>query len=726
MDAEQNRPTTPARARRLLDEASAGCVAGLRTPLQQCLDTFAHELLTRADQANQAGAQQDLFAARQRLQHDRANLAQRFASQLATAFARAGQRAPAPAAPANGWRQLELLDPVEHELNMALEQRAARVESRHGPVLNALGYRLGVLVAAPPLEGRALPPGPHALIHTFHLASQPLDLPLPLQLLLLQCFDQCVLKTLGPLLEALDAHLTKAGILPHLHAMPLPRHVASRPHVVADPPRPAPAPAPAANEPIAVLESLRDLLARQREGAPTGSPSARVASDAELQTALEALQQHLVDVTDRASRELRSAQRLREELLAHLNHGKAPDAPRTELSSEQGDTVELVAMLFEQLARQLQRSDDAQALLGGLELPLLRMAMVDHDFFEQREHPARQLLDTLAATANDWLDDNDSEGNRALIAKLEQLVARARHEPPSAGLYTSLLADIRHHVELLNRKAQATEHRHMEAAQGRERLDNARQRATELMAERFARSAPRGLLRALLDRAWSDVLALTLLRHGEDSDAFTAQLRVTDQLLGHVPAPDRQQLRQEVETGLRQIGMHAEEATQVALRLLGGETAQPTAELPSATDLAVRLKQHQRLGEQASRAATPTPAPAPAASAVDPRERDIERRLRQLPFGSWFEFDDAATGGVVRRKLSWYSPMSGHCLLVTRRGQRGEETTLAQLARAIALGHAREAPPRHDSLLDRAWAGLTGALRQPRQPRASAQGNRRP
>lgn len=744
MDAEQNRRDPlvsepapdvrqghwPARTQRLLEEACAACVTGLHPPLQQCLGAFEQQLFARAEQAHHANEQQDCFAARQRVEQDRAALGQRFANQLVTAFDRIGRHAPAPAGQPVAWGQLELLDPVEHELSMALEQRAARAEARHGPLLQALGYRLGVLIAAPPLEGDSLPPGPHALIHAFHHASLSLNLPLPQQLALLQCFDQSVLQALAPLLDALNKRLQAAGILPHLRATQLPRHVISRPQVVAYAPAADATPAPAArggetaHEPIAVLESLRDLLARQRSNRDDGAgqPTGRAASPEELQTALGALQQHLVAVTDHASRELRSAQRLREELLAHLNNDKPADAPRTELSGEQGDTVELVAMLFEQLGQQLQRNGNAHALLGGLQLPLLRMAMTDHDFFEQHEHPARQLLDTVTATANEWLDGSDDESNRPLAAKLEQLVLRARQEPPSAGLYTSLLADIKHHVDLLSRKAQAAEHRHLEAAQGRERLDQARQRATEVMAERFAQSAPRGLLRALLDRAWSDVLALTLLRHGEDSEAFAAQLLVTDQLLGRAPTTDRQQLRQDVETGLQQIGMHAEEAEQVAQRLLGTEVVDPAVELPSATDLALRLKQHQRLGEQSDHAA----APARVAPPVDARERDIQLRLRQLPFGSWFEFIDADTGQISRRKLSWYSPMSGHCLMVTRRGQRGEEMTLAQLGHDIARGRAREMPAQRESLLDRAWHGLTGALRQPTaNTRATAQGNRR-
>ena len=443
-----------------------------------------------------------------------------------------------------------------------------------------------------------------------------------------------------------------------------------------------------------------------------------------MQTALGALQQHLRQVTDQASRELRSAALLQEELLTQLNAGKSADAPRTQLSGEQRDTVELVAMLFEQLSKQLQQGGSASALLGNLQLPVLRMAVADRGFFEQREHPARRLLETVTAAANDWLDGSDDDASRLLAGKLEHLVTRASEEPPSSALYTMLLADIEHHLALLSRKAKAAERRHVEAAQGRDRLDAARHRAAEIMSARFALSPPRGLLRALLERAWSDVLALTLLRHGETSNAFGDQLVVTDQLLGRLPIGDRHQLQHDVETGLQQIGMHEDEALQVAQRLLGLPLTDPGTDQLSTTDLAVRLKQRRRLGDMAneessaaasvsaSTAPTPTPTLSVHTESADPREILVERHLRQLPFGTWFDFDGTAGAAVVRRKLAWYSPMSGRCLLVTRRGQRTEDFTLTHLAREIASGRVHEVQPQRDSLLDRAWRGLTGVLRQ--------------
>jgi hypothetical protein len=235
-----------------------------------------------------------------------------------------------------------------------------------------------------------------------------------------------------------------------------------------------------------------------------------------------------------------------------------------------------------------------------------------------------------------------------------------------------------------------------------------------------------------------------------------------------------------VEAGLQQIGMNAEEAEQVAQRLIGVQTPAPvepvtaavetapmdatpteptadfvaesvveqapptpastapieapvpsvptslvakprptaiphTVDAPSATDLAIRLKQRQRLGEQRSQET----APATHAAVVPPlglREARIHNRLRQLPFGSWFEFTHPMTGETTQRKLAWFSPVSGNSLFVNRRGQRSDVMNLQELARAIANGHVRELPPQDVNLFDRAWHALTTSLLRSASP----------
>ena len=86
-------------------------------------------------------------------------------------------------------------------------------------------------------------------------------------------------------------------------------------------------------------------------------------------------------------------------------------------------------------------------------------------------------------------------------------------------------------------------------------------------------------------------------------------------------------------------------------------------------------------------------------------------QLRKMPFGTWFEFVTNQQGDAVRRKLAWYSTLTGRCLFVNQRGARTDDRQLEHLARDMVRGQVRLASREHVSLIDRAWKAITEALR---------------
>lgn len=701
------------RVHRLVEEAHALCDSWLEAPLRACLLDAEHKLLAQAEQARNHLDQQLFMTVRQRLQGQREALERRFLTEVALRFERLGTVSGQTSA-----ATLALLDEGEHDERVALEQAGARSEARHAPQLFELSYRFGALVSMPPLEGEDLPLGAKALSHAFLDALRDWELPGRHRLLLLDGFEHMVVRHLASLYETVNQHLASEGILPYLHAYRVARPGDDRRLRVPTSAAPGTLPASASPTPQrqagddSVLGMLRELLALQRQASPRPAPAAgQVLADEQLQQILAALHEPLTRAAQRLVAE-GQAVRLRDQLLALLNSGGDASAPPVALSAGQDDTVQLVALLFEQMTGAIRRDSHAYRLLADWEVPLLRMALADRDLFERREHPARRLLAAMTEAAQDWLDGGGQDADPTLAGKLSHLAECARREPPSADLYANLLADIEHHLALLSRKAQAAERRQVEAMQGRERLEHARRRAAELMAERFGAAPPRGLVRTLLERAWSDVLALTLLRNGEESETFLARLQITDRLLGIAPIGDAAALREEVQTGLHQIGMQEEEAAQVAQRLLGTVDA-PVAsdDVLSATGVALKLKQHQRLGESHAARPAPDAEAAPAHEALGAEERRVHAHLLTLPFGTWFEFLDDAGHTTATEKLAWYSTVSGRCLFVTRRGARGHESSLEQLARDIARGRLREAAGERENLFDRAVRALLDNVR---------------
>ncbi len=86
-------------------------------------------------------------------------------------------------------------------------------------------------------------------------------------------------------------------------------------------------------------------------------------------------------------------------------------------------------------------------------------------------------------------------------------------------------------------------------------------------------------------------------------------------------------------------------------------------------------------------------------------------QIKQLPFGTWFEFVHGQGDKRVRRRMSWYSTVTGHVLFVNHRGQRVGEHSLDWLARMMAAGKAEIVQTDKGTLIDRAWGAIMGALR---------------
>ncbi len=467
-------------------------------------------------------------------------------------------------------------------------------------------------------------------------------------------------------------------------------------------------PAAAEADALPLFDNLRELLAQRRRmiGEPEGGGEGPAATPQQVQAALQALQSRPQVPGGKPGA---TTQRLRQDLQGQLRRfsqdGKAP-----QLAPVQRDTVDLVGMLFDNLQREVCMGGAAQRFLGRLQVPLLRTALDDPTFFSERNHPARRLLNTVTETAAYWVDSSDGEADPALVQKMQSVTERLLHEyDGDSGLYAHLLHDLERHMQTLARRAEMTERRHVEAAQGRDRLEQARARAEEIIAQRLVGMRPSSLVRTLLEQAWVDALALAILRHGEESEVFRERIATVDALLKRNPEDDPGKLQTEVQHGLQQVGLHTPDAEAIARKVLDQPVVDFSGEPVSQTELAMKLKQRQRLGEEAGDAAgKPVEAP------LNADEQRMLERLKSVPFGSWFEFQRNQQGDTVRRKLAWFSPTTGRCLFVNQRGQRAEERTLARLARDLVRGQVRLVADAETqtSLVDRAWNAIVETLRK--------------
>jgi hypothetical protein len=472
---------------------------------------------------------------------------------------------------------------------------------------------------------------------------------------------------------------------------------------------------------VELFNTMRELMAGRRSvlgkfGGRDAANAFSVSTD-DVESVLGALQQKpMPSVVVGGKVQPRTVAALKQDLMAQLRR-VTPEGKVPRLSDQDSDTIDLVGMLFDYIVRDLKPSGIAQSLLAKLQAPVLRTALRDKGFFTRRHHPARQLLNSIAETGMYWLDGEDAD--RGLVEKMQMLVDRVTSDfDGDVSLFETLLNDLSRHMQTLARKAEVAERRHVEAARGRERLEAARVHAGEEVAKRLADRRVPKLLAQLLEQTWTDVLALTELRQGVDSDIYRRRLAVTERLIeayasrgssgGALLAPtETQRLREEVEAGLAQVGHHASDIPAILATLFDTESPGSEHEEPaSRTEIAMRLKARARLGADVGGESL-----AAATAELSEADKAAIQRIKSLPFGTWFEFVVNQQGDTARRRLSWFSTVTGRCLFVNQRGQRVDERSMVALARELQRGNVRIVEREEASIIDRAWNAILGALR---------------
>ena len=91
-----------------------------------------------------------------------------------------------------------------------------------------------------------------------------------------------------------------------------------------------------------------------------------------------------------------------------------------QVNSTDGQTIDVVSMLFDFFFDDEALPDPIKVLIGRLQIPMLKVAIIDKDFFNQKKHPARKLLDSISRASLGWSEGHTDE--QPLIDKTEEIV----------------------------------------------------------------------------------------------------------------------------------------------------------------------------------------------------------------------------------------------------------------------------------------------------------------
>lgn len=381
-------------------------------------------------------------------------------------------------------------------------------------------------------------------------------------------------------------------------------------------------------------------------------------------------------------------------------------------------TVDIVAMLFDMIFDDREIPDPIKALVGKLQIPVLKVAMLDKSFFSSKAHPTRRLLDTISRAA--LHGGREAGRDNPIYRKLAELIARIDAEfKQDTALFGAICEDLERFLADQEELADVQAARAAPLVVQREREELAAMAANAELCLWLDGSLPRAVA-DLLDHEWRALLRRSYLEDGPDGVVWESAVKTAGELVDSVrpktAVQERKALSHQLPALVRQISQgfdrlgvgndrrHALFDALFSLHaavLRGTEPPASVAEVEPETaepETGPRVLSDELADGEVKVESLSLTVPLPA-----PPSHDIE----DLQRGDWVEFCPA-DGDATRYRLSWISPRRGIFLFSNPQSPRALAVSPEALSLQLQRGEVRLISP--EPIFDRALNRAIDAL----------------
>ncbi|MGJ7571228.1 DUF1631 family protein [Variovorax sp. RB2P76] len=240
-------------------------------------------------------------------------------------------------------------------------------------------------------------------------------------------------------------------------------------------------------------------------------------------------------------------------------------------------TVEIVALMFQAILAEERIPFSARVWFARLQMPVLRVAIAEPEFFGTLQHPARMLIDRMGSCVMGF--DAAAITGSALEGEIRRVVQVIEQYPETGQRVFKLVFD--EFVAFLNRylTQSDTTQRVMSVAQQVEQKETMAIQYTIELRKMLNDMPVREEIREFLFKVWAEVLAIAALRYGAQGEQTVMLKRVASELVWAASAKpnrtdrarviqDLPQLLQRLRQGMALLGI-VDEPQEAHIKIIG-------------------------------------------------------------------------------------------------------------------------------------------------------------
>ncbi len=201
-------------------------------------------------------------------------------------------------------------------------------------------------------------------------------------------------------------------------------------------------------------------------------------------------------------------------------------------------TVEIVALMFQAILAEERIPFSARVWFARLQMPVLRVAIAEPEFFGTLQHPARMLIDRMGSCVMGF--DAAAISGSALEGEIRRVVQVIEQYPETGQRVFKLVFD--EFVAFLNKylTQSDTAQKVMSVAQQVEQKETMAIQYTIELRKMLNDMPVREEIREFLFKVWAEVLAIAALRYGpQDEQTVTLKRSASDLVWAASAKPNR-------------------------------------------------------------------------------------------------------------------------------------------------------------------------------------------
>ena len=218
-------------------------------------------------------------------------------------------------------------------------------------------------------------------------------------------------------------------------------------------------------------------------------------------------------------------------------------APKGSLTRADESTIDLLSAIFETVFQDQNISQEIRDLMGFLQIPVLKAALVDKDFFFQEAHPARRLIDLLSRMGWERRKGPEDPLFQAMQRSVERIGRDFEHE---LSVFTEAVTELEASIQAEEQAAAKAIAAPIASALKREKLAQAARAAKNAVALRIGQGDVLAVVETFLENKWVSVMTIAYSVEDEKAGAVGNASRTMDELIWSVKpkstADERRQL----------------------------------------------------------------------------------------------------------------------------------------------------------------------------------------